>query len=103
MRHRQHSGLVALVLAIAVAAGCTAETTPAPSTAKPATPTDAPAEPQPSAAWEVVSEMEIEQPTRMAAFLDENTGFTGGAGDEGRAHKTTDGGKTWTLIESSKG
>jgi photosystem II stability/assembly factor-like uncharacterized protein len=40
---------------------------------------------------------------RMAAFLDAQVGFTGGAGDAGKVHYTTDGGQTWTLAESSGG
>jgi len=40
---------------------------------------------------------------RMAAFLNENFGFWGGAGDVGKAHYTTDGGKTWTTADSSGG
>jgi hypothetical protein len=38
---------------------------------------------------------------RMAAFHDENFGITGGAGDVGKAHYTLDGGKTWTMADSS--
>ena len=107
MKHRKHLGLLALAAAVALAAGCAPQATPAPtSTAPPKAtdaPTDVPPEPETTRAWEVVAEGEVEQPMRMAAFLDESTGFTGGAGDGGRAHKTTDGGETWTLIESSKG
>ncbi len=40
---------------------------------------------------------------RMAAFLDENFGITGGAGDVGKARYTSDGGKTWTTADSSGG
>jgi photosystem II stability/assembly factor-like uncharacterized protein len=40
---------------------------------------------------------------RIAAFLDETFGLTGGSADVGRAHVTTDGGQTWTLAESSEG
>jgi len=40
---------------------------------------------------------------RMAAFLDNNFGLTGGAGDPGKARYTLDGGKTWTVADSSGG
>jgi hypothetical protein len=103
MRYKRYYSLVALVLAIFVTAGCASQATPASPTIEPAAATDVPPQPQAAEVWEVVVEIEVEQPTRMAAFMDGTTGFTGGAGDEGKAHKTTDGGKTWTLIESSKG
>ena len=107
MKHGKHLGLLALLAAVVLAAGCTSQATPTPASTVPPkatdAPTDAPAEPETAKAWEVVAEGVAEQPMRMAAFLDENTGFTGGAGDGGKAHKTTDGGQTWTLIESSKG
>jgi hypothetical protein len=47
--------------------------------------------------------MAVEQPMRMAAFLDDKVGFTGGEADAGRAHYTTDGGATWTMAETSTG
>ena len=40
---------------------------------------------------------------RVAAFLDENFGITGGAGDVGKAHLTSDGGKNWATAGSSGG
>jgi hypothetical protein len=40
---------------------------------------------------------------RMAAFLDEKFGIMGGAGDPGKARHTLDGGKTWTVADSSGG
>jgi photosystem II stability/assembly factor-like uncharacterized protein len=40
---------------------------------------------------------------RVAAFLDESFGLTGGPADVGRANATTDGGQTWTLAQSSAG
>jgi hypothetical protein len=39
----------------------------------------------------------------MAAFLNENFGIIGGAGDVGKARYTSDGGKTWTVADSSGG
>lgn len=53
--------------------------------------------------WKIVRQVRVKQPTRMAAFLDESFGVTGGAGDQGKVHYTTDGGQTWTLAESSGG
>ena len=51
--------------------------------------------------WKIVLQREIEQPMRVAAFLDGGFGVTGGPSDPGRAHVTTDGGETWTMAESS--
>ena len=51
--------------------------------------------------WEIVLQREIAQPMRVAAFLDSAFGITGGPSDAGKAHYTTDGGKTWTSAESS--
>jgi photosystem II stability/assembly factor-like uncharacterized protein len=63
----------------------------------------APSQAEESGAWEVVLQTEVEQPVRMAAFLDENFGLTGGANSAGRVHVTTDGGQAWTMAESSLG
>lgn len=40
---------------------------------------------------------------RFSAFLNENFGLTGGAGDPGKADYTQDGGKTWATADSSGG
>lgn len=40
---------------------------------------------------------------RVAAFHDGNFGVNGGAGDVGKAHYTSDGGKTWGTADSSGG
>lgn len=61
----------------------------------------APAQPAAESTWEIVLQREIEQPMRVAAFLDGDFGITGGPSDPGRAHHTTDGGRTWTMAESS--
>jgi photosystem II stability/assembly factor-like uncharacterized protein len=53
--------------------------------------------------WRVVLQRDVEQPMRVAAFLDASFGLTGGSADVGRAHVTTDGGRTWRLAESSEG
>jgi hypothetical protein len=54
--------------------------------------------------WEVVvPETLFGEKLRMAAFLNESFGFTGGAGDVGKASYTTDGGKTWAQADSSGG
>jgi hypothetical protein len=56
------------------------------------------------AQWTVVlPKTNVGDKWRMAAFLDENFGFTGGAGDVGKARFTLDGGKTWTTADSSGG
>jgi hypothetical protein len=51
--------------------------------------------------WEIVLQKEIEQPMRVAAFLDESFGLTGGPADPGMAHYSTDGGETWTMADGS--
>ena len=54
--------------------------------------------------WKVVvPQTNFGEKLRVAAFHDGNFGITGGAGDVGKAHYTTDGGKTWALADSSGG
>jgi hypothetical protein len=53
--------------------------------------------------WEVVIDTQVKQPVRMAAFLNENFGLTGGFSGAGKANRTLDGGKTWTISDSSGG
>jgi hypothetical protein len=56
------------------------------------------------AQWKVVIPQTLfAEKMRMAAFLDEKFGIMGGAGDPGKAHYTTDGGKTWAVADSSGG
>ena len=50
--------------------------------------------------WMAEFQAKVEQPVRMAAFLDEQVGFTGGPGSEGTAQYTTDGGQSWTISEA---
>lgn len=45
----------------------------------------------------------IKQTVRMAAFLDEQFGVTGGYSSTGKTHYTLDGGQTWTKNEESGG
>ena len=52
---------------------------------------------------EVVPQTLFAEKLRMAAFLDESFGLTGGAGDIGKADYTLDGGKTWATADSSGG
>jgi photosystem II stability/assembly factor-like uncharacterized protein len=75
----------------------TAAPTPTPA------PTAIPTKEKPVGRWEEVSRVTAKQPVRMAAFLDETFGVTGGATGAGKTHYTTDGGATWTLAESSGG
>jgi hypothetical protein len=54
--------------------------------------------------WEViVPQTNFGDKLRIAAFLNESFGLTGGAGDPGKAHYTADGGKNWTTADSSGG
>ncbi len=56
------------------------------------------------AQWKVViPETLFAEKMRMAAFLDEKFGIMGGAGDPGKAHYSSDGGKTWAVADSSGG
>ena len=56
------------------------------------------------AQWKVVIPQTLfAEKMRMAAFFDEKFGVMGGAGDPGKAHYTLDGGKTWTVADSSGG
>ncbi|MBN1810338.1 MAG: hypothetical protein JXA14_00725 [Anaerolineae bacterium] len=109
MKQVRHISLSALSLAVSLlltvgTAGCScAPVTPAASSptellADTAKPTE-----EDSGSWEVVLDLEVEQTLRMAAFLDDKVGYTGGEASEGRAHYTTDGGQTWTMAESSGG
>jgi photosystem II stability/assembly factor-like uncharacterized protein len=91
----KHYRLIALLL-LALVGGCAPATTPPPATAI-LTQTDD------TGPWKVVLQTEVEQSMRVAAFLDESVGFTGGSADVGRAHVSADGGRTWTLAESSAG
>ena len=86
--------LFTLLLLGLLTAGC------ASATARPEV-TAAPGTTQDNGPWKIVLQKEIEQPMRVAAFLDGSFGITGGPSDPGRAHYTTDGGETWTMAESS--
>lgn len=56
------------------------------------------------AKWkEVVPQTMFAEKLRIAAFLDDNFGLNGGAGDIGKARYTLDGGKTWAQADSSGG
>ena len=99
-----------IMLAALLIAGCsTSAATPAPAD-KPALAAEVPSAPPAAAAqtkddspWQVVFEKEAKQPKRLAAFLDENFGLTGGPDSGGKAQYTTDGGKIWTMADTSSG
>ncbi len=58
----------------------------------------------PQGQWKVIlPKTNIGDKVRMAALLNETFGLWGGAGDVGKAHYTMDGGKTWTVSDSSGG
>jgi hypothetical protein len=88
------------VLMSTLIAGCVLAASPPPA---PTEPVVVPTE-KPQAQWKVVIPQTLfAEKMRMASFLDEKTGFMGGAGDPGKAHYTTDGGKTWAVADSSGG
>ena len=51
----------------------------------------------------VIPQKVFAEKLRIAAFLNENVGFNGGAGDIGKARFTQDGGKSWIQSDSSGG
>ena len=56
------------------------------------------------AQWKVVIPQTLfAEKLRIAVFLNENFGLTGGAGDQGKADCTLDGGKNWAKADSSGG
>jgi hypothetical protein len=56
------------------------------------------------AQWQVVIPQKVfAEKLRIAAFLNEDFGVTGGAGDIGKADYTVDGGKTWATADTSGG
>jgi hypothetical protein len=103
MKYIRVSVLLTVLVAILMA-GCAPASTP-PPTDVPPTPTEPPPTPteEPKALWEEVVRVEVEQEVRVAAFVDETFGLTGGAGEPGRVHYATDGGQTWTLADTSGG
>lgn len=101
-------GLILLVFL----AGCTSPVAnePAPEAGQPVEPVQYQPTPVPPAdleihdektGWELVREMKIERQVRMAAFLNENFGLTGGPNTPGIARTTKDGGANWTVAGNS--
>jgi hypothetical protein len=101
MKHSKYLGALVLLLVIGLV-GCK-PAAPPPSPTEPSADTAATAPAEDDSVWEVIIQADIEQPVRMAAFIDEQVGFTGGAGDAGTAQYTTDGGQTWTISEAGGG
>ena len=104
--------LMMLLPLMLLLAGCGPATTPpSPTAAEPAVeatatpPPPSPAPTEAAGAWQVVAQSEdpITTGARVAAFLNESLGLTGGVDSAGRAHYTTDGGGAWTPAESSRG
>jgi len=56
-----------------------------------------------TSSWELIKEIKVKQPVRLAAFYNEDFGVTGGYSGNGKTHYTTDGGVTWTKSEQSGG
>jgi photosystem II stability/assembly factor-like uncharacterized protein len=94
MKHYDYVIVIILLVAVSLG-GCIPAAVPAAATA--------PTQAESAGPWQIVLQRDIEQPMRIAVFLDETFGLTGGSADVGRAHVTTDGGQTWTLTESSEG
>jgi photosystem II stability/assembly factor-like uncharacterized protein len=53
--------------------------------------------------WNVIIDTKVKQPVRMAAFLNESFGITGGFSGKGKTHRTLDGAESWTKSEPSGG
>ncbi|MBN1219180.1 MAG: hypothetical protein JXM69_09640 [Anaerolineae bacterium] len=99
-----------MVLVSLLVAGCASAAAPPPADEPVEAPTaDVPSAPTEAAPatddspWQIVLDIEVEQPMRMAAFLDENFGLTGGADTAGKAQYTTNGGEIWTMADTSGG
>jgi hypothetical protein len=85
------SGVLASILVIGCALAAAPPTTVVPSKKQ-------------QGQWKVVIPQTLfADKMRMAAFLNETFGIMGGAGDPGKARVTSDGGKTWTVADSSGG
>ena len=98
--------VLSLILASVLVSGCTPAATPPPPTDVPPAPTEPPvvSTEEVEGHWEMALQMKVEQPVRMAAFLDETFGVTGGGGgDAGKAQYSTDDGQTWTMADTSGG
>ncbi|MBN1221366.1 MAG: hypothetical protein JXM69_20750 [Anaerolineae bacterium] len=95
------------ILVSILLAGCASTTSPPPAEtsqvkveASATTTAATPSQVQDDGPWQVVLQTEYKQPMRMAAFFDENTGYTSGP-QANKVHYTSDGGQTWTKAESS--
>jgi hypothetical protein len=64
-------------------------------------PDDSPrtATPQEQARWNVVYQMQVEREVSIAAFMDQESGFTVWCGNPATMHYTSDGGQSWTRSE----
>ena len=109
MKIYRPSQILIALLALFLLLGCATEANVPPSQSEaPATivPTLAPTAtpvPEPVEPWELIFEKKVTQPVRMAAFLDEEFGITGGGTGAGKTHYSTDGGENWTMAETSGG
>jgi hypothetical protein len=99
------TGIGLLTLLSISLVGCAPPATPAPTAEPKAEPiaTATLVQAETSDRWDVVLQTKVEQPVRMAAFLNDTFGLTGGADSAGKAHYTADGGQIWTMAESSSG
>ncbi len=102
----KHSRLFALPVLLILMVGCKPATPPPPAptetapTAAPApTATATPSQAEDDSPWQVIFQGQVEQPTTVAGFLDENFGIT--AGSAGEVHYTIDGGETWSEADNS--
>lgn len=95
--------VVFILAAIGGLAGCASQAaTIAEPISPPVQPTDPPLPPTvPTGQWEQVGKMESSTSLRMAAFMDQDTGITGGPNTQGIARTTSDGGKTWAVAGNS--
>ena len=91
------------LLMLVVLMGCSPKAAPSQEKVQQPAASAATLDPLANSPWKIVYQSKIEQPVRLAAFMDASYGLTGGADNAGRAYVTTDGGQTWTMSTQSSG
>ncbi|MBN1219178.1 MAG: hypothetical protein JXM69_09630 [Anaerolineae bacterium] len=100
MNYLKLLGGLSVLLLLVLAAGCVSAPPP-PKTIETEGKATNTSDPPNNSPWEIILQQKIEQPMRVAAFLNKSFGLTGGPSDMGKAYYTTDGGNTWTITKNS--